>query len=155
MRWIGAWFTASLLTAVAASLIQTELNLRALAQLGADVPFPVRLQASAHDLLHFAPLFAVLVGLGHLIGFATAELLARRFPSRAALFFPLAGLASIGTMLASMHLALPVTVIAAARTPFGIGLLLGCGAFGGWLFERLRSWQALADALARRSARGR
>lgn len=144
-----------MLAAVASSLIQTQLNLAALAKLGVDLPFAVRLKASAHDLLHFAPLFGLLLGLGFLIAFAVAELIARRWPVVRQALFPLAGASAMGVMLLLLKLALPVTLIAAARSAFGVFLLLLAGAFGGWLFERLRAWQALAAALAMRSGKGR
>jgi hypothetical protein len=153
--WLALWLTATMLAAVAVSLAQTQLNLAALARLGAEIPLSVRLKASAHDLLSFAPLFALLLGLAYLIAFAVAEALARRFPGLREVLFPLAGLSAMAVLLGLLELALPVSLIAAARSAFGIALLLLAGAFGGWIFERLRTGQALASGLAKRSARAR
>lgn len=155
LAWLGCWLVASVLAAVAASLVQTQINLAALAALGAPVPWSVRLKASAHDLASFAPLFGGFLALGLLIALAVAELLARRLPFARGALFPLAGLAAMLSLLGLLELALPVTAIAAARAPAGILALGLCGAFGGWVFERLRAAQRLAATLTRARGPGR
>ncbi len=63
-----------------ASVVQTQINLASLSALGIALPAVTRLSATAHDLVFFAPMFALLVAPLLAAGFALAHLLARFRP---------------------------------------------------------------------------
>ena len=133
LGWSAAVFTAM----VSGSLIQTQINLAAIARLGAPVGLKERLSVSWFDLTHFAPLWAVLVAGAFLPAFLVAGAWVRHWPGARGALFPLAGFAAVLTVLALMAAALPVTVIAAARSLGGLLLRAVCGGLGGWIYLRV------------------
>jgi aldose sugar dehydrogenase len=136
--WLLALFAAVAVSAVLGSIVQTQFNLARLTALGAEIDFATRVATSGHDIMSFGPIFAALLALGFLVAFAVAAALARVWPARRALLYPLAGIVAVGTILFLMALSLPVTAIAAARGWGGIAALLVCGAVGGLVFLGLR-----------------
>lgn len=133
-----AYLAAVLATAALGSVIQTQFNMVALQALGAPVATSERLWATGLDLLRFAPLYAALVAVALLLGFAVAGLLARRWPQRRRGLFMLAGGSAVLTTLVLMNMLLPMTVIAATRFPMAVALLALAGVIGGWLYGRLQ-----------------
>ncbi len=133
-----AWLVAVLVTAVLGSLIQTQLNLAALEQLGLPIEPAVRWQTSLDDLIGFAPTWAALVALAFLIAFPVAAGLMLWLPRWRRALLVLAGAVAIGSVLLAMRWSLGLTAIAAARSLTGSILLLGSGAVGGWVYWRLR-----------------
>lgn len=137
-RLILAWLAAVIVTALIGTLIQTQLNLAALAALGVDIPLGVRVDTTLHDLIGFAPALAAIVGAGFLVAFPVASWLCRRRPSARRWLHILAAAAAIAVALIAMRLALGLTPVAAARSPHGFALLVASGALGGWVFARMR-----------------
>lgn len=137
LRWLLAWALAVVVTGALGSMIQTQLNLAQIARLDESIDFSVRLQTTAHDLLHFAPNYLVIVALGLLVALLVAAALARKWPQWRGWLFPLAGFLAVATALGLMSAMLPVTVIAAARSTVGFLLLCLAGALGGWLYAQL------------------
>lgn len=137
--WLGRWLLAALLSGGLGTVIQTQVNLHAIAALGAPVPPAVRLSATGTDLLGFAPLWAVLCAVAFLPAFPVASWLAARVPGRCvAPLHALAGGAAVMVMLLVMEAVLPVMPVAAARTPPGMLAMALPGLAGGWLFARLK-----------------
>lgn len=132
----AAWLAASLVTAAAGSIVQTQFNLAAIAALGAPIPITVRLHTTLQDLAGFAPAFAAVAGAAFLVAFPVAARLARRL-HRPALLYTLAGIAAIITAILSMNALLGLAGIGATRSLPGAAALAACGALGGWTFQRL------------------
>ncbi|MEQ9478134.1 MAG: hypothetical protein RIK00_02335 [Algiphilus sp.] len=119
------------LCAVFGSLWQSGHNLAQIAGLGFP-PSPGEVWSTmVHDLLHFAPTFALLSGAALLVAFLiTTKMVAWTGGHRMA-WFGAGGALSILALLAIMGWALPVTAIAAARDAIGVaGLCLGGGLAG-------------------------
>lgn len=136
-RVLMAWLAATIVTAATGSIVQTQFNLAAIAALGAPAPLPLRLQATLHDLVGFAPAFAGITAAGFLAAFLVAGLLLRFWPGRRVALYTLAGAAAITTAILLMNAMLPVTGIAATRTLPGIIALAAAGALGGYAFAAL------------------
>lgn len=134
LRPLAAYLAATLTTAALGSLIQTQFNLAALQALGAPISPTIRLQASAQDLLGFAPLWAAILALGFLIAFVTALLISRALPRFRTLLLVAAGTVSVFATLWLMQMTLPITVIAATRGSLGFALIGLTGAVGGWAY---------------------
>ncbi len=137
LRLLFAWLAATAVTAVAGSIAQTQINLARIAGLGHSVGWRTRLETTWADLLGFAPIYALLVLAAFLFAFLVAGWLARRRPHWRGGLFTLAGAVAIAVMLWLMSMALPVTVIGAARFVHGQLLLIAAGALGGWVYARL------------------
>lgn len=137
VRILAGWLAAVVVASVAGSLIQSQFTLAAVGRLHAPVALRDRLAVYGHDLVHFAPLWAVIVALGLLIAFLAAGWLAQRRPSWRSALFPLAGMLAVLSALLVMQAMLPVTVIAAARSSLGMLLLSIGGALGGLVYVRL------------------
>ncbi len=129
-----AWFVAVGVTAALGSVIQTQFNLAMVQQLGAPVPITVRLETTLHDLLNFAPTYAVLVAAAFLIALPVSGLLARLWPGGRIVLHALAGGVAIIAALLVMNAILPATMIGAARFASGVAALALAGALGGLLF---------------------
>lgn len=137
LRTLLAYLAAALTTAALGSLIQTQINLAALQDLGAPITPTIRLQASAQDLLGFAPLWAAILALGFLIAFVTALLISHALKRHRTILLVAAGTVSVFATLWLMQMALPITVIAATRGSVGFALMGLTGAVGGWMFAWL------------------
>ena len=134
---ILGWSAAVLTTTVLGSVIQTQLNLGAIARIYQPVSLTERVGTTLFDLGSFGPTWAAIVALAFLIAFVVAGLLARRWPARRAMLLPLAGFVAVLTALLVMDAMLPVTVIAAARSAPGLMLMSLTGALGGWVYLRV------------------
>ncbi|WP_139839349.1 hypothetical protein [Halomonas sp. CSM-2] len=108
---------ALLVGVVLGSVVQTQLNLAAIQSMGVAIPPAVRINTTWQDLLSFAPLYALLFGVGFLVSQTSAVLLSRQLGGRYSI--PLCGVAGIVGLWATLWLvntlAPPPTLIAATR----------------------------------------
>lgn len=138
LRSVAAYLIAVLVAAALGSIVQTQFNMAAIAGLGVEVPATTRLAVTLEDLGRFAPLYAAIVAVALLVGFAVAGLLARRASGWRRPLFILAGGLAIAAALALMNAVLPVTAIAASRFASGYLALALAGAAGGWAYLAAR-----------------
>lgn len=140
VRRLLAWLAAVLCATVLGSLVQTQRALAAIADMGVPVPFGLRLQTSAQDLLGFGPLWGGVVAAGFLIALPVAGLLARWRPGWRGLLFPLAGAVALVAALLLMRQLMGLMPVAGARGDLGLLLFALAGASGGavyvWLAPR-------------------
>jgi hypothetical protein len=80
-RHLAPLLLALLLAAVWGSVVQTQWNLQALADLGIDIPATLRVQTSLQDLIGFAPVYAGILAAGWLPALTVAAVLARHWPA--------------------------------------------------------------------------
>lgn len=134
MRWIrpiAVWLAAALLAALLGSLLQTQINLYDLQQLGAKISWPDRFATSGQDLLGFGPAWFGLVAIGFAIALPVAAWIVHR-NGRRLFWFALAGAAAVAAILGLMSLLLGIMPIAAARQWPGCLAMLLTGVAGGW-----------------------
>ena len=131
IRWLISWAFAAVATAALGSLIQSLYNLHRLAGIDAPTGWSDRFSLIGHDLLHFAPNFAILMAVAMIIAFPVAGWLVRIFPVWRGWLYALAGFAAMAMTLFLMANLLPVTIISAARSTPGFVLLCLAGAAGG------------------------
>lgn len=137
LRTLVAWLAAVTATTLLGCIVQTQFNLAALVQLGAQIPLPLRLQTTAQDLLGFSPSFGPLVAVGFLIAFAVTRGLRVWTPGPRWAWYGLAGGVAVFTILQALAVAFDITPVAAARTALGLLSLAACGALGGSVFAWL------------------
>lgn len=132
LRWRGRilrWLFAVLVASVLGSVLQTQFNLAALADLGQSISWSQRGYVTLLDLGRFAPQYAGIVAVGFLIALPVAARLLQRWP-RQRWLLPLAGAVAVCAALVIMRWQLGLTPIAAARGPWGMGALILSGAVG-------------------------
>lgn len=144
LRSVGCFIMALLLGAVLGSLLQSQLNLSAIAAISGPISVADKLSTMQFDLRHFMPTLAALMALPLLLAIILAGWLRRYQPMLPrSLYFLLAALGFYVTLLLINQLAPMPTLIAANRTLRGtLGLLAVCGLaawFFSWLAERVRS----------------
>jgi len=134
IRWLVAFLLAVVVTAGLGSIVQTQFNLQAIASLGVSIPWGIRAEVTAFDLLSFAPTYAIVAAFALLIALLVAAWPAAAFPGIRVFWYALAGFVAIYTALVVMNSMLPVTVIGATRDSAGSLSLALAGALGGWLY---------------------
>ncbi len=138
MRTAPAWSAAVLVTAVAASIVQSWQVQGRLTQLGVDIPPRLAAQTALDDFTGMAVPLLLVFGAALLIGFVVAGWVKQRVPALAALAWPLAGAGAVATALFLMHLQFEMTPLAGARGTGGFLLFCAAGALGGLVFAWLR-----------------
>ncbi|QPL47068.1 PQQ-dependent sugar dehydrogenase [Halomonas sp. A40-4] len=131
---------ALLVGVVLGSVVQTQLNLAAIQSMGVAIPPAVRINTTWQDLLSFAPLYALLFGVGFVASQSLALLLSRQLGGRYSI--PLCGVAGIVGLWATLWLvntlAPPPTLIAATRGAGGLVAMLATAGVAGTVFAGLR-----------------
>ena len=133
-RRLPALLLAVIVTAASGSLVQTQFNIAALTRLQVEVDLQQRLAMTAGDLLHFAPLFSLLLVLAFLPAFLVTGLLIRWLNGRPTWLYALAGGIAVLTALLLMNALLPMTPLQMTTEISGLLALTLSGVLGGWVF---------------------
>ncbi|MEX0740785.1 MAG: hypothetical protein WD071_15725 [Pseudohongiella sp.] len=140
---VAAWLLAVLTATVLGSIIQTQFNMAAIANLDVTIPVGTWLMATVQDIFNFGLLYGLLVAIALAVGFAVAALLTGRFAERLALpripMFVLAGAVAVLVLLLTLNAVLPMTPIAATRNTAALVLMALAGAPAGWVYSRFRA----------------
>ena len=136
-RTIGAFILtlalASLLGVTASSLaVLGELK-----GLEVEVPWGEGMAMVLHDLVGMGPGYALIMGVGLLIAFVGAGLVARLLRPLRGVVFAVSGAVAVLVALILMRQILGVTIIAGARSTIGVLVQCSIGLIAGWLFSRL------------------
>lgn len=116
---------AVLIAGLLGSILQTQINLAYLRDIGPPVSFSMRLASTWHDLLGFAPLYLLIIFATFVVAFPISEFIAKIIPGHR-MFWLVVGAAS-GLWLCFQlinHIAPMPTFIAATRGLGGTLLLL-------------------------------
>ncbi|GBD48652.1 hypothetical protein [Methylopila sp. Yamaguchi] len=129
---------AVLATALVASVVQTQVNLAALALLGAPLTLGLNAATTAEDLVRFGPVMAAIAGAALLPALLVGLLATRFAPRWRTAILGLAGVAGLWTAFAVMGFFTPMpTLVAAVRGAVGLALMCTTGLVGGLVFARL------------------
>lgn len=147
-RVVAGFVIALMVGALLGSLVQTQFNLLALQELGVAINLSTRVSTTLQDLLHFAPLYAGLFGVGFLASTLVTGLMLKLLGLRArAPFDALGGALGLWATLTLVNALAPMpTLIAATRTPDGLLAMLLTAAVAGWLFARVTAAKRRTDA---------
>ncbi len=137
-RLAGLFLLSVLVTALAGTVLQSQINLAAISALGAPVGVADRLAVTAADLLGFAPTLAGLALPALLVALPLAAWVARHTGASArTALYALAGWGGLLVAFAAADAAAPMPTLIAATRSFGGALTVAAaGALGGWLFAR-------------------
>ena len=139
LRILLAFILAVFAGAAVTTLANTEVNLQALAGVGAEIGMGARLDAMGRDLAGFGPTMAIVLGIGFLIAFLVAGLVVRLAPGLRLIAYPAAGAAAVIAVMVGITLFYgamldaTITPVAAARTLPGLLALSTGGLVAGWV----------------------
>jgi len=135
---------AALVTIISACLLQTQMVLLALSNIGIDITWSQRIYMSWQDLLGLLPSYGVIITIGLAIAFLIAKTIRKRTRANSPFLYVVAGGVTMAAILVAMQPILGVTLLAGARSFLGIILQIGAGLLGGLCFMRLRRLQTKA-----------
>lgn len=131
----GYFLVAVLIATGLGSVVQTQFNIAALADLNVDVTWTQRVAMTAHDLVSFTPIYGAMVALALLCALPVAAWCARKWPRGDPWWFLAAGACGILAAFMSVNALLPMpTFIAATRGPVGLLAMMASAALGSGVF---------------------
>lgn len=130
LRFIATVLIAALLT----SFVATQIILSELEGFGISVSLFDRFVTTMTDLIGLGITLVVLIAPGFLIGFVIAKYAHQFIGGNRKLWYAAAGLLSFPVTLYLIKYFMGVTLLASARTPWGMLLAGLCCMFAGWLF---------------------
>lgn len=135
-------------TTALGSVIQTQINLAAVQAMGAPLPWALRLQTTAQDLIGFTPALGGIVTGAFLAALPAAVWLAPRVrPLPPLLVYALAAAVGLGLAFQVADALAPMpTLIAATRSASGTACMLLSAVAGGWVFGVLHARSARGTA---------
>ena len=150
LRAAGHFAAAVAATTLVGTIVQTQINLYDIQQLGVDIPTAIRLRTTGEDLLGFSPTMAGLAAAALLPAMPCAVWLARRYRWVRGALFALGGWCAltIAFFIADAVAPMP-TLVAATRSIVGAVAVAASGAAGGGLFYLL--WSRAARRAAQQT----
>lgn len=122
-------------TGLLGSVMQTQLNLARLRDIGPPVDLLTRWHSTWYDIIHFSPLLMLLSAVTFALALPVAHLVTRWQLRQYAAWCGLSGAAGFYVMLQVIDGVAPMpTLIAATRATPGLLLIVGCGFVGGLLY---------------------
>lgn len=138
LRLTSHFLIAAIATFILASLSHSQFVLHELGALGVEIDFATRISSSLDDLIGLMPGYGAVVAVSLLVGFSIMALLRKFFPKLGYWAFPIAGFLAMLAAHIAMHPLLNITLIAGARSTFGLFCQCLAGLFGGWAFMNMR-----------------
>ncbi|MFQ3196766.1 MAG: hypothetical protein ACJAUL_003498 [Paraglaciecola sp.] len=129
---------AVLVSFILASLAHSQFVLFELAKVGVQIDMASRVSMTLDDLLGLRQSYGPAIALGLLLAFAVMGAIRKYRPHTTPWVYPLGGALAMLVMLLAMQPIMHITLIAGARTPFGILAQCAAGFAGGWVFMKLR-----------------
>lgn len=134
IRSFGAFLLALLTAYVVGAAAATHAVMSALVQMGMEVSFADRLNATLHDQVGMFGTYAPLLAAALIVGLPVAVLISRFLPAWRRVGYVLAGFVAVIAMHLIMRQVLDLTPVAAARELGGLLLQGFAGALAGYVF---------------------
>ena len=139
IKTIGLFIASVSIAAAMTSLVSTQLVLADLNDFGISVSLVDRIVATATDLLGLGITLVVLIAPSYLIGFTIAKYAHKFIGGNRKLWYAAAGFSSFPITLFLIKYFMGVTLLASARTSWGMLLAGLCCMLAGWLFATFTS----------------
>lgn len=133
-RYVKAYFAAVIMIYLLGSIAITQMNLASLQEMGASIPWSVRLNTTWLDLQGLMMPYLVLVSIAALIAFLVTGQISRFFPTHRVWLYTLAGIVALMALHLILKASLGLWGVAGARPMSGLILQGLAGAIGGWAF---------------------
>lgn len=135
---LKALIIAVIFTAILGVILQTQMVVSRLNDLGADISLAKNISMIAYDLTYLTQLYGLFILIALLIAFMVGETIYRMTKFGRPIIYIVAGGTAIFVMLFAMkNVFFGVHAIAGASDPFGIMLQIIAGMIGGFIFERV------------------
>lgn len=135
LGWALAGYVAASLAGYAlAAIAATQFVLAQVTGMGLPVSLVTRLQTTAQDLAGMAGLYLPLLAAGFLIAFLVTALVSRWVHGRRTALYTLAGAVSVVAVHVIMKAVFEITLIAGARSTWGLAAQCVAGATAGYIF---------------------
>lgn len=138
LRLCSHFLIAVIFTFILASLLHSQFVMAELTMVGVNISLNDRLSMSIDDLIGLYPTYGLVIALSLLLAFSIARLISKYVKSPRSVLYFAAGGVGIATALFAMHPILDASLVAGARSGFGIICQSIAGAAGGWVFSYLR-----------------
>ncbi len=142
IKLVSHFLIASMATFVLASLAHSQFVLHELGALGVEIDFATRLSSTLDDFIGLMPTYGIVITVSLLLGFVITSLIRKYLKHLGYWLYPIAGFVAILMAHIAMHPILDITLIAGARSTFGLICQCLAGAFGGWAFMNMRQGKA-------------
>lgn len=137
VRLAVVFIVAAFVGTILACVAHTQFVLYELGRLGVDVPIGDRVYATLHDIGGMGPTYGAILGIGFLVAFLVAGLIARFVPGLRVLIYVVAGGTAVAVALIIMNAQFEITPIAGARTMLGFAAQVGAGGVAGLVFSAM------------------
>ena len=136
---IKSFLIAWVLGVLLGTLVQSQINLYALQNLGVNIPLPIRFETTLHDLGNFSIVYAVIFGCSFAASQAVALLCSRWTSFKWRIYWCTFGaVAGLWVTFKVVDMIAPMPIlIAATRTVVGLFSMLAAAAVAGALFSVL------------------
>jgi hypothetical protein len=141
-RWrprLSAWLISGLVSFTLASIAHTQTVLNRLSELGVALPISTRIETTVIDWLGLATGYLPIILLGLSLGFSIMGFVNRWLRWPHTLVFGIAGAIALFAIHSLMFPIFNVTLIAGARSAFGMSLQIMAGLIGGVIYAHLRN----------------
>lgn len=135
---ILAFIIAVLVAGLLGTIIQTQLNLAAIREIGPPISFDMRMSNTWHDLVNFAPLYLAIIAATFLIAFIVAELIVWIISGHRLFWLTLSAVVGLWVTFKLIDYFAPMpTFIAATRGLGGTLIMLLAAAIGAVAYSLL------------------
>jgi hypothetical protein len=139
LRLCSHFLIATIFAFVLASLFHSQFVMAELTLVGVNISLNDRISMSIDDLLGLYRTYGVVIALSLLLAFGFTQLIMKRVNVSPSILYCLAGGIGVTTALFAMHPILGITLLAGARSTFGLICQSFAGAIGGWVFSYMRA----------------
>lgn len=137
LRQIIGFAVAWLFFTLTGIVVCSQFNMAEISNMGIIISLSERLQTTILDVIGMAPLFSVIFGVGLLVAFIVASLIARFTPLLRTAVFVVAGFVAVATTLTLMKVTFSITAIAATRNWDGFLSLCVLGGLAAYFFIKI------------------
>lgn len=132
-------FLAAVVSAyVVAVVLVSQFNIDRVQGMGFEVALGQRLSTVMHDLIGMTASYLPLIAIGFLIAFSFTGLALMRFIRSPKILYPIAGFVAIVAIHSALQMVFGISGVAPTRTTMGLFTQGLAGAFGGYVYWRLR-----------------
>ena len=142
---IGLFIASVIIAALLTSFVSTQIILSELDDFGIYVTLIDRIVATANDLIALGTTLAVLIAPSYLFGFTIAKYAHQFTGGNRRLWYAAAGFSSFPATLYLIKYFMGVTLLASARTSWGMFLAGLCCMLAGWFFATFTKVSSLKE----------
>jgi len=131
------FLSSAFITSLLTSIVSSQVIVADLQRFGIAVPITERLSITMKDIVGLGPALFLLIALSFMFAFIIAKYCHQYIGGRRDFWYLLAGFTSFPCTLYLIKVFMGITLLASARTFYGMLLVASCCMVGGLIFSRL------------------